>query len=293
MQKGSYIYNYIFDFPKIKGMTINIISTWGSDLEMYSRLTDPMYRNSLSTNHTMQSKLCLSWANILTAERSSEIVRAHELGFTGEFISPVYITVGMKESDIWQNPSKCSVRKQLIIKGYQHDAGRALNALAAVRNLGQEAKNIPVRVFSASESVRIEIQLMRNLGFDIEELKSMSHHEMLQEFARSRVYLGLSTSDGLSTSMVEAMSQGCFPVQSENSAAPIFLQNFKSGIVVDPWDIPRIEEAIMVAMKNDSLVDKAQEINRVKILSEYNYLAGTVKMQELYSRAKKLLLDIR
>jgi hypothetical protein len=63
--------------------------------------------------------------------------------------------------------------------------------------------------------------------------------------------------------------------------------------VVDPWDIPRIEEAIMVAMKNDSLVDKAQEINRVKILSEYNYLAGTVKMQELYSRAKKLLLDIR
>lgn len=292
MQKGSYIFNYIFDFPKIRDKTINIISTWGSDLEIYSRLTDPMYKKSLSASHMMQSNLSLSWADILTAERSSEIVRARELSFSGEFISPVYITVGMKQSDIWQNPSKCSTRKQIIIKGYQHDAGRALNALAAIKNLGQDAKEIPVKVFSASESVKIEIQLMRNLGFDIEELKSISHQEMLQEFARSRVYLGISVSDGLSTSMVEAMSQGCFPVQSENSAAPYFLQNFKSGIVVNPWDIPSIEEAITFAMGNDSLVDQAQEINKAKILSDYSYEEGTTRMQHLYSKAKNLLLDI-
>jgi glycosyltransferase involved in cell wall biosynthesis len=268
MQKGSYIFNYIFDFPRIHGKSIKIISTWGSDLEIYSRLSDPAYKSSLSFSHEKLTSVCLSWADIITAERSTELERARELGYLGQFISPIYITVGLDKVDMESIPSKCSGRKQIIIKGYQHDAGRALNALTAIRNLGEDLKQVPIRVFSASESIRIEIQLMRNVGFDIRELKPMPHHRMLEEFAHSRMYLGISISDGLSTSMVEAMSQGCFPIQSENSAAPRFIQTFTSGVIVNPWDITGIQNAVLLAMREDSLIDNAQIINKAKILTK-------------------------
>jgi len=41
---------------------------------------------------------------------------------------------------------------------------------------------------------------------------AMSHNQVLGVFAKSKIYVGLSASDGVSTSMLEAMSMGAIPV---------------------------------------------------------------------------------
>jgi glycosyltransferase involved in cell wall biosynthesis len=105
---------------------------------------------------------------------------------------------------------------------------------------------------------------------------------LLEEFGKSRIYIGLSTTDGLSTSMVEAMSKGCFPIQSENSAAAIFLTDSHTGFIVDPWDISDIAIKIETALTDNNLVDNAVEENLEILKQEYNYEEGIRIIQNLY-----------
>ena len=42
---------------------------------------------------------------------------------------------------------------------------------------------------------------------------------MQQEFQKSRIYIGCSISDGISTSFLEALANGAFPIQTNTSCA--------------------------------------------------------------------------
>jgi glycosyltransferase involved in cell wall biosynthesis len=111
----------------------------------------------------------------------------------------------------------------------------------------------------------------------------MDNSDLMEYFKRSRTYVGVSISDGLSTSMVEAMIQGTFPIQSVNSAAHHFINNGINGFIVDPWDIVSIVDAIKISLSDDLLVDNAAKINKNIISENYNLQTGLEKMQKLYS----------
>ena len=104
----------------------------------------------------------------------------------------------------------------------------------------------------------------------------------MEYFKEARVYLGLSISDGLSTSMVEAMSYGVFPIQSQNSSAPEFLANGVTGGVVDPWNIEEIVNMLKFALTSDELVDQAAIANNRIIADKYSWDVGLIKLAEVY-----------
>jgi len=285
MQHSAYIFNSISD--KISNKNIKkIVSSWGSDLVIYSKIGSSLSpEGAQNTNHVKQISHLLGWADILTAERESEFLDATRLGFSGDFFAPIYTTVGMNIPDLNLNPGPVpSHRSQLIIKGYQHDAGRALNALEAISRCLAEVKNFQIAIYSASESVKIQAELMAfETGLNIRIIPTVTHKELLSEFAKSRVYIGLSTSDGLSTSMVESMSAGCFPIQSENSSASHFLTPGESGFIVRPWDIEDIAAKIRIAITDDSLVNSAAVKNIESLKSKYDYEVGVKVIQKLYA----------
>lgn len=283
MQHGAYLFNPIES--KIKNPAfIRIVSSWGSDLNIYSRIGRSLSTEGLvNRDHSKEIKQVLSWTDILTAERYSESVDAERLGFIGKFAAPVYNTVGIRTEELDSSIQPPSSRSQIIIKGYQHDAGRAMNALEAVRQIYEKLVDYEVVVYSAEESVRIQAELISfETGIRIRVLPRVSQGEILKEFSRSRIYIGLSISDGLSTSMVEAMSMGCFPIQSEHSAAGLFLQEGISGFIVNPWAIGEIVEKICIALKDDLLVDKAAGINIESLKSKYDYEVGVKAIEKLY-----------
>jgi glycosyltransferase involved in cell wall biosynthesis len=284
MQHGAYLFNPIE--AKIKNPSlIRIVSTWGSDLNIYSRIGGSLSTEGVvNRDHSKEIKQVLSWTDILTAERSSESMDAERFGFVGRFLAPVYITVGIRTEELESSIQPPSLRSQIIIKGYQHDAGRALNALEALRQISEKLLNYEIVVYSAAESVRIQAELISfETGMRIRVLPRVSQSEILKEFSRSRIYIGLSISDGLSTSMVEAMSTGCFPIQSEHSAAGLFLEDGISGFIVNPWAISEIAEKICIALEDDLLVDRAADINIESLSQKYSLDKGIEIIHDLYT----------
>jgi len=80
MQHSAYIFNLIATNSKVPKNSKIIVSTWGSDLTLYS----------WADKHITQIQSVLSWTDVLTAEKESEQIDARRLGFKGGFLSPVY-----------------------------------------------------------------------------------------------------------------------------------------------------------------------------------------------------------
>jgi glycosyltransferase involved in cell wall biosynthesis len=282
-QHGAYLFNPIES--KLRSAKIKkIVSTWGSDLTIYSKIGKNLSQKGLvNQNHENEISKVLSWADVVTAERFSEHLDLERFNFTGTFLAPVYITVGTTANELATVTQPPSARSQIIIKGYQHDAGRALNALEAIRRAKDELKQYEVVLYSASEAVRIQAELVAfETGVKFRILPRAPHSEVLQEFCKSRIYIGLSISDGLSTSMVEAMSMGCFPIQSQNSAAGEFLEDGISGFIVDPWDIDGLVTKLSTALRDDDLVNEASRRNIEMLKKKYSLDVGIKMIQELY-----------
>jgi glycosyltransferase involved in cell wall biosynthesis len=80
-------------------------------------------------------------------------------------------------------------------------------------------------------------------------------------FGRARIYIGLGISDGISTSLLEAMVMGAFPIQSCTACADEWIVDGKSGFIVPPEDPVLVAAAIRRALADDQLVNLAAEIN--------------------------------
>jgi len=76
---------------------------------------------------------------------------------------------------------------------------------------------------------------------------AMSHKQVLEMFATSKIYLGLSESDGISTSMLEAMAIGAIPVQTSTACYDEWFGN--SGVAVHEIRIPVVKNAIRDALQ--------------------------------------------
>jgi glycosyltransferase involved in cell wall biosynthesis len=113
------------------------------------------------------------------------------------------------------------------------------------------------------EDVKIAAYLFeQETGIPIKIVPSFSpEQEILSQFGSARVYIGLSISDGISTSLLESMIMGAFPVQSCTACADEWIQDGKSGMIVPPEDPDEIANAIRRALTDDQLVDQAAEEN--------------------------------
>ena len=121
LQHGGYIYNSKF-FRFVKKRKYKVIcSSWGSDLIFYGKLA----------SHELSLRHLLSKTDVLTAEREVEIEIARTLNYSNLFLAPLYNTIGARIEPKMLS-SKPSERKIILIKGYQDNHGRALNALAAL-----------------------------------------------------------------------------------------------------------------------------------------------------------------
>ena len=272
-QHGAYLYNSIARHPKNHYSGKLILSTWGSDLITYGKVE----------SHLSEISDVLSWVNLLTSERQEDLAIAKELGYEGKFLAPTYITVGNQNNDLNFLPT--SGRNMVLIKGYQDVHGRALNALASIEILSREMdlRQFKFAIFSASDSVRIQAELMRSeLEINIIVLGRMPKSELMRYFMEARIYVGLAISDGLSTSMVEAMMHGTFPIQSQNSSAPKFLEHKVTGGVVDPWNIPEIVDVLKLALKDNDLVDTAARKNLDTLKRKFDREAGLSNLVRVY-----------
>lgn len=260
-----------------------IATNWGSDISLFGRLPE----------HQGPIRQVMQNCDFYSCECIRDIALAREMGFQGKVL-PVWPNTGgihLEQYLALRQFGLVSQRKTILLKGYQHWAGRALVALQAFRSCQEALEGYTIAIYSASEDVKIAAQLFaQDTGLNIELVPAASHDEILRLFGKARIYIGLSISDGISTSLLEAMAMGAFPIQSCTACADEWIENGQSGLIVPPEDPQKIAVAIHRALTDDSLVDKAAEINTQTVKDRLNYSiiqSEVVKMyQDIFTQRK-------
>ena len=192
------------------------------------------------------------------------------MGFN-KVVLPVLPNTGgfdMAFVDRWRAVHSPASRRLIMVKGYQHFAGRALTALEALERCKDDLRGYRIVVFCASEPVYARVtELQQGLGLEITVIPYATHDSMLRMFARARVYIGVSISDAISTSMLEAMAFGCFPIQTGTACADEWIQDGLSGFIVNPDEPEVIADRIRSALRDDQLVEQAAAVNYATVRS--------------------------
>ena len=242
------------------------ITNWGSDIYWFQQFP----------KHKQKIIQLLKIASFYSAECHRDIEIVRQLGYTGETMPVIPNSGGINLEEIPKDSLPPSQRKKIMIKGYTGFVGQALVALKACELAADHLKGYEVVIYSASLKTRIRAIKLRHIHkVQVTILKKrIPHHEMLKHFSEARVYIGISLSDGISTSLLEAMATGCYPIQTNTSCASEWLVEY-SGSIVSPHNPALLSQLLVKILPNKELLDTAA-ISNVSLIN----LNGTSEIIE-------------
>jgi glycosyltransferase involved in cell wall biosynthesis len=252
LQHGGYISSRALD--RLPDHAPFIATNWGSDIFWFQQY--PAHRRRLSR--------LLTQAVFYSAECQRDVDLARDLGFTGHAFPVFPNTGGFPQQVLARQTTPPSSRTVIAVKGYEGWVGRASIALGVIEQLASELAGFRIVIFSANLATqRIAAGMVKRTGLDItwHPKKSLSHDKMMDIFASARAYVGVSLSDGISTSLLESMVNGAFPLQTNTSCASEWITSGLSGFSIDAGDPASLRDDLSRVLRDDALVDAAAGIN--------------------------------
>ncbi|NMJ41498.1 glycosyltransferase [Roseomonas sp. JC162] len=236
-----------------------LVSNWGSDIFLYGRLAA----------HRPILRAVMTEADAVLNECDRDAALVRELGFRGRLLPPQPASGG---ADIAALPRldallPPSARRLILVKGYHGWAGRALHALSAIHLAAPALRGFAIRLLLAPSAVREMAQrLAEHDGLDIAAEPWMADHDaVLRRMGDARMMVACGISDGIGTTLLEAMVLGAFPVVSNTGAAAEWLAPGRDGLILPPHDVAALAAAISRAATDDALVDAAASRNRATV----------------------------
>lgn len=273
LQHGGYITHRALEDISIT--TKFIATNYGSDIYWFQQF--PM--------HLAKIKKVLARADRYSAECKRDVDLAKKYGFTGN-VMPVFPNAGgFTEDQLSRLLTPTAERKVIAVKGYEGWVGRASVAVDALYSLADELSNFKIVFYSCdAKTIRLIKKLRREISLDIEWHKKgrISHDQILDLFASARIYLGLSISDGISTSLLEAMAMGAFPIQSNTGCADEWITHGISGLEVSKIEKNQVSRLVRFALQNPKMLTGAQKINLRKIHERLNSETANSVIKNFY-----------
>ncbi|HLO16350.1 MAG TPA: glycosyltransferase family 4 protein [Anaerolineales bacterium] len=276
-------------YPKLQ-FPVWIASNWGIDISYYGRLSF----------HKQKIKEVLAACDCYTCECERDVALARSYGFKGKMLPVLPIGGGFDLAQIHKarqslSPSK---RRVIIVKGYQNVIGRASVALRACELAANVLKGYEIVVILADkEIVPVLAELTtESTGIPIKLVSNTTYDEILNLYGQARVYIGLSAADGISTSLLEAMAMGAFPIQSNTACANEWVIDSETAFLVHPDDSSDVAKALRQAILDDALVDRAAKINMQTVDDHLDETVIEVKVAAIYEdiiRSKAELIAAR
>jgi glycosyltransferase involved in cell wall biosynthesis len=229
-----------------------IYSCWGSDLFFYKQFYA----------HKSMIKKVLSRVDYVFADCKRDMYLATSLGFKGEKLGVIPGGSGFNLESFHKKMQPLKERSIILVKGYQHTFGRALNVIKALEALKKELKPYSVVVFGAHRSVIHHVQ-EKKLNFKVYSRHQLSHQEVMYLMGKSLVYIGNSISDGIPNTLLEAMGMGAFPIQSNpGRVSEEIITSKKNGILINnAEDISEIKSAILAIVHRPEILKDAYDYN--------------------------------
>ena len=249
-----------------------IVTNWGSDIYFFRQ----------EFRHKELIERTLSYANYYSAECIRDYKLARELGFDGIELPCIPNAGGFDINAISSQFSKPSSRNQILVKGYGNDFGRASMIIELIPILVQKYPQYNFHIYSVTDDIA---KLIESLPVDVTckirvttVKNKISHSEMMLEFKKSRIYVGCSVSDGISTSFLESLIYGCYPIQTDTSCANEWVQRGAMASII-PLDREVLLREIEICLDSEELIDSAALVNQNIALKYLSY--NVVKEQAL------------
>lgn len=237
-----------------------IITNWGSDIYYFQKFPA----------HFKKIKMCLNLANYYSAECHRDYKIAQKLNdkITRLPLMPNAGGFNLKKIEKLRSNLVTDKRKLIIIKGYVSKFGQAELVLKAIIEMQNKLKDYEIIFYSPSIYIQNRIKSLKNkTRLDMRFVKKQTHNQMLNLFSKSILYLGVSRSDGLSTSFLEAISLGAFPIQSGTSCCNEIIVHKKTGYILKNNTVKNIKIAINFALSNPQIIKNSFRENWIKCKS--------------------------
>lgn len=203
-----------------------ICTNWGSDIYFFSQFD----------SHLNKIKELLNLIDLYAAECQRDYELARNMGFRGKELP--LIPNSFKFNINAANQKDVSAKSQIIVKCYGETFGLGGILISVMDQFLDKRQDASVLLFSVTDDLlsdannlekkfpnRVRVSSIRN---------PMSSSQIAEEYQKSRVYIGASRSDGISTSFLEAMNYGVFPIQTNTSCAQDWIEKGCVGRVVEP-----------------------------------------------------------
>jgi hypothetical protein len=254
-----------------------LVSNWGSDVFLYGRLAA----------HRPMLRAVMAEADAVLNECQRDAALVRDLGFRGRLPAPQPASGG---TDVAALPGldglpAPSARRLVLVKGYQGWAGRALHALSAIHLAAPALGGFAIRLLLAPPLVQeMAARLARLDGLDIAaEPRMADHGAVLRRMREARMVVACSISDGIGTTLLEAMALGAFPVVSDTGAAAEWLAPGRDGLILPPHDVAALAGAIRRAATDDALVDAAAPRNRAAVEDRWDLRRNGARAAAIYA----------
>ncbi len=252
IQHAGYLLNEAL--PADRSFDNVIVTNWGSDIYFYGQFPE----------HAVRIRECLKMANYYSAECIRDYQLAQNFGFTGINLPVVPNSTTFSKEHFSQTFTSSSQRNQIIMKCYGSTFGYGEMLLQLAEETLGLYPDINIYAYSVTEELiavadRIKKRHPERFRFTSVRLPIL-HNTMLEEFSRSRIYIGASKSDGVSTSFLEALATGAFPIQTSTSCAGEWVESGARAGIVQPKKAA-IEEKLKQVLYDFETLREAQEKN--------------------------------
>jgi len=236
-----------------------IVTNWGSDIYYFKEFKD----------HEARIRKTLAIADYYSAECVRDYRLARELGFKGADL-PCIPNAGGFNLVTAKSNSLASSRRSIVVKTYGGTFGRGQYPIEAVREVLLEFKDYSAYFYSVTDDLLpLVLSLVTQFGQRIRysrQSSPVSSDTLRQIFRESRIYIGCSISDGISTSFLESLVSGTYPIQTNSSCANEWVAKGAIASII-PLDADVLLDDLRQALSDDELVDLAQIVN-LKLSSE-------------------------
>jgi glycosyltransferase involved in cell wall biosynthesis len=118
----------------------------------------------------------------------------------------------------------------------------------------------------------------------VELLAPMPNMEMANVYRRAQILVSPSIHDGTPNTLLEGMACGCFPVAGNLESIREWITPDENGLLVDSNDPQSIAGAIITAIENKNLREKAAGLNQEIISARAEYKSNMLRAEEFYKK---------
>ena len=253
-----------------------ILTNWGSDIFYFQSIPE----------HLKKIRFALKAADFYSAECVRDYRLAKLYGFTGKELPCIPNAGGFDESEFNLPKIKTSERNGIVVKSYGGRFGRGNLAIEAISDILPTNPKISVYFYSVTKDLEESVSKLKQAYPDRVNFSTLNRpltHEKLREiFLNSRIYIGCSISDGISTSFLESLAYGAYPIQTDTSCANEWVEKgIKASLV--RLDYQHLVTEIKSALNESQLIDTATRLN-------FNIAKHELNRNTIYSLASEFYI---